>query len=39
MSVPSEVNVAVVEERMVNHLRRLMRENHAPAEQFERLGL
>lgn len=28
-----------VEARMLGHLTRLMRENHAPPEQFERLGL
>jgi hypothetical protein len=28
-----------VEGRMVEHMVRLMRENDAPAEQFERLGL
>ena len=28
-----------VEQRMVEHMVRLMRENDAPAEQFERLGL
>lgn len=28
-----------IEERMVAHLTRLMRENDAPVEQFERLGL
>jgi len=30
---------AAVEERMTAHLVRLMRENDAPEEQFERLGL
>jgi chorismate mutase len=28
-----------VERRMVDHLIRLMKENDAPSEQFERLGL
>jgi hypothetical protein len=28
-----------VEEMMVRHMVRQMKENHAPAEQFERLGL
>lgn len=28
-----------VENRMIDYLRRLMRQNHAPAEQYERLGL
>jgi arylsulfatase A-like enzyme len=30
---------AAIEARMIEHLVRLMRENDAPAEQFERLGL
>ena len=29
----------VIEKRMIEHLIRLMRENDAPPEQFERLGL
>jgi hypothetical protein len=29
---------AVVERRMIEHMVRLMRENDAPPEQFERLG-
>jgi hypothetical protein len=33
------VDNPAVEARMVAHLMRLMRQNDAPAEQFERLGL
>lgn len=33
------VNDPALEQRMIEHLARLMRENDAPTEQFERLGL
>ena len=33
------INSPKVEERMKGHISRLMRENDAPEEQFERLGL
>ena len=33
------INDPEVEQRMIEHLIRLMKENDAPAEQFERLGL
>ena len=33
------LNDAKIEQRMIEHLVRLMRENDAPAEQYQRLGL
>lgn len=38
-SQKESINDREIEEKMINHLTRLMNENDAPGEQYERLGL